>query len=212
MAARCQAAYPSAMKCLTTDREGLTAYLRFPAEHNNRVRDSDFIERTFGETRRRVKVIGRLPGETSCLILVWAVLDRASPWLARLHRDRRRVQVMRRAFSARIGAVARSTPLSRYVAVTRRTLRINIAALWRIFPFEGLPEASPVMQIPYCILFGTLLSKKIAPQYFTARRLLHPRKPLGHLFLENHETYSVIHAACFLKISLQSVRRSGRYG
>ena len=36
------------------------------------------IERTFGETRRRVKVIGRLPGETSCLSLVWAVLDRAS--------------------------------------------------------------------------------------------------------------------------------------
>ncbi|HEY2305722.1 MAG TPA: hypothetical protein VGI05_07570, partial [Streptosporangiaceae bacterium] len=32
----------------------------------------------FGETRRRVKVIGRLPGETSCLNLVWAVLDRAS--------------------------------------------------------------------------------------------------------------------------------------
>jgi len=31
----------------------------------------------FGETRR-VKVIGRLPGETSCLTLVWAVLDRAS--------------------------------------------------------------------------------------------------------------------------------------
>ena len=32
----------------------------------------------FGETRRRVKVIGRLPGESSCLSLVWAVLDRAS--------------------------------------------------------------------------------------------------------------------------------------
>jgi putative transposase len=26
----------------------------------------------------RVKVIGRLPGETTCLSLVWAVLDRAS--------------------------------------------------------------------------------------------------------------------------------------
>jgi putative transposase len=39
---------------------------------------ANFIERTFGETRRRVKVIGRLPGEHSCLGLVWAVLDRAS--------------------------------------------------------------------------------------------------------------------------------------
>jgi putative transposase len=78
MAARYSATYPSAMKCLTTDREGLTAYLRFPAEHHHRTRHSNFIERTFGETRRRVKVIGRLPGETSCLTLVWAVLDRAS--------------------------------------------------------------------------------------------------------------------------------------
>jgi putative transposase len=78
MAARYSAAYPSAMKCLTTDREGLTAYLRFPAAHHHRIRHSNFIERTFGETRRRVKVIGRLPGETSCLTLVWAVLDRAS--------------------------------------------------------------------------------------------------------------------------------------
>src|SRR5689334_21247442 len=61
-----------------TDREGLTACLRFPAEHQRRIRHPDFIERTFGETRRRTKVIGRLPGETSCLSLVWAVLDRAS--------------------------------------------------------------------------------------------------------------------------------------
>ena len=78
MAAKYRATYPSAMKCLTTDQAGLTAYLRFPAEHHNRVRHSNFIERTFGETRRRTKVIGRLPGETSCLTLIWAVLDRAS--------------------------------------------------------------------------------------------------------------------------------------
>jgi putative transposase len=78
LAARYSATYPSAMKCLLTDREGLTAYLRFPAGHHKRIRHSNFIERTFGETRRRVKVIGRLPGETSCLSLAWAVLDRAS--------------------------------------------------------------------------------------------------------------------------------------
>jgi putative transposase len=72
------ATYPAAMKCLLSDREGLTAYLRFPAEHHHRIRHSNFIERTFGETRRRTKVIGRLPGKTSCLTLVWAVLNRAS--------------------------------------------------------------------------------------------------------------------------------------
>jgi transposase-like protein len=70
--------FPSAVKCLLSDREQLTSYLRFPLEHHRRIRHSNFIERTFGETRRRVKVIGRLPGEASCLNLVWALLDRAS--------------------------------------------------------------------------------------------------------------------------------------
>src|SRR4029079_18320233 len=70
--------YPAAVKCLLTDRQQLTSYLRFPIEHHKRIRHSNFIERTFGETRRRVKVIGRLPGEHSRLSLVWAVLDRAS--------------------------------------------------------------------------------------------------------------------------------------
>jgi hypothetical protein len=63
---------------LTEDLASLTVHLRFPSEHWRRIRHSNFIERTFEETRRRVKVIGRLPGEHSCLSLVWAVLDRAS--------------------------------------------------------------------------------------------------------------------------------------
>ncbi len=70
--------YPAAVRCLTTDVASLTVYLRFPKEHWKRMRHSNFIERTVGETRRRAKVIGRLPGERSCLSLVWAVLDRAS--------------------------------------------------------------------------------------------------------------------------------------
>ncbi|MEU8176356.1 IS256 family transposase [Microbispora hainanensis] len=70
--------YPAAVKSLLTDRASLTTYLRFPPEHPKRIRHSNFIERTFGETRRRVKVIGRFPGETSCVSLVWAVLDRAA--------------------------------------------------------------------------------------------------------------------------------------
>lgn len=70
--------YPAAVECLEADFEHLVTYLYFPAEHWGRIRHSNFIERTFGETRRRVKVIGRFPGERSCLSLVWAVLDRAS--------------------------------------------------------------------------------------------------------------------------------------
>lgn len=77
-AAKWRKLYPSAVACLEDDFQHLVTYLRFPTEHQGRIRHSNFIERTFGETRRRVKVIGRLPGERSCLSLVWAVLDRAS--------------------------------------------------------------------------------------------------------------------------------------
>lgn len=77
-AAKWRKLYPAAVDCLEADFDHLVTYLRFPAEHWKRIRHSNFIERTFGETRRRVKVIGRLPSERSCLSLVWAVLDRAS--------------------------------------------------------------------------------------------------------------------------------------
>jgi putative transposase len=77
-ARRWRDSYPAAVRGLLHDRDSLTVYLRCPREHWQRIRHSNFIERTFGETRRRVKVIGRLPGEHSCLSLVWAVLDRAS--------------------------------------------------------------------------------------------------------------------------------------
>jgi hypothetical protein len=57
------------------------------------------IERTFGETRRRTKVIGRLPGERTCVALVFAVLDRQSRgWrgMTMTPRALRRLQDLRR--------------------------------------------------------------------------------------------------------------------
>jgi len=66
------------VRALLADRDSLSVYLWFPRQQWPRAQHSNFIERTFGETRRRVKVIGRLPGEHCCLKLVWAVLDRAS--------------------------------------------------------------------------------------------------------------------------------------
>jgi putative transposase len=75
---RYEGRYPAAVACLLDTLPELTTFLRFPREHWARIRHTNLIERTFGETRRRVKVIGRLPGERSCLSLVWAVLDRAS--------------------------------------------------------------------------------------------------------------------------------------
>jgi transposase-like protein len=70
--------YPSAVACLTDDLDHLVVYLRFPKAHWNRIRHSNFIARTFAETRRRVEVISRLPAKRSCPSLVPAVSDRAS--------------------------------------------------------------------------------------------------------------------------------------
>lgn len=74
--AQWEPAYPSAVACLVEDFESLTVHLRFPREHWKRCRHTNLIERTFGETRRRTKVIGRLPGERTCVALVFTVLDR----------------------------------------------------------------------------------------------------------------------------------------
>ena len=61
MAGRSSAPHPAAMKCLLADHGGLTSCLRIPGEHHHRIGHSNFIEPTFGETRRRTRVIGRLP-------------------------------------------------------------------------------------------------------------------------------------------------------
>ena len=54
-AAKWQRRYPSAVACVTGDLASLTMHLRFPAEHWHRIRHSNLIERTFGETRRRTR-------------------------------------------------------------------------------------------------------------------------------------------------------------
>jgi transposase-like protein len=69
------AGYESAARCLADDLDALIVHLRYPLRHRNRWRSTNLLERSLGEVRRRTKVIGRFPGETSCLTLVWAVLD-----------------------------------------------------------------------------------------------------------------------------------------
>jgi putative transposase len=73
-----RAAYPSAMAVIERDLDALIAHLRWPIEHRKRIRTTNLLERTFVEVRRRTKVIGRFPGETSALSLIWAVLELSS--------------------------------------------------------------------------------------------------------------------------------------
>src|SRR3954468_853778 len=71
-------AYPSAIRTIDDHVDQLVAHLRFPLEHRKRTRSTNLLERTFVEVRRRTKIIGRFPGETSALSLIWAVLELAS--------------------------------------------------------------------------------------------------------------------------------------
>ena len=67
--------FASAAACLADDLKALCVHLRYPLKHRRRWRSTNLLERSLGEVRRRTKVIGRFPGETSCLSLCWAVLD-----------------------------------------------------------------------------------------------------------------------------------------
>ncbi len=67
--------YPSAAACLAEDLPALCVHLNYFPRLRKRFRSSNLLERSLEEVRRRTKVIGRFPGETSCLSLCWAVLD-----------------------------------------------------------------------------------------------------------------------------------------
>lgn len=63
------------MALIERDLDALVTHLRWPAEHRKRIRTTNLLKRTFVEVRRRTKMIGRFPGETIALSLIWAVLE-----------------------------------------------------------------------------------------------------------------------------------------
>jgi hypothetical protein len=67
--------YPSAAAWLAEDLPALCVHLKYFPRLRKRFRASKPLERSLAEVRRRTKVIGRFPGETSCLSLCWAILD-----------------------------------------------------------------------------------------------------------------------------------------
>jgi putative transposase len=70
-----KAGFTAAAKCLADDLDVLVVHLRYPPRHHRRWWSTNPLERSLGEVKRRTKVMGRFPGEESCLSLVWAVLD-----------------------------------------------------------------------------------------------------------------------------------------
>jgi putative transposase len=61
--------YHAAASCLAEDLDALLVHLRYPLTHRRKWRSTNLLERSLGEVRRRTKVIGRFPGETSRLSL-----------------------------------------------------------------------------------------------------------------------------------------------
>src|SRR5712692_478922 len=67
--------FPSAAACPADELPALGTHLRYPLSLRRRLRSTNLLERSLEEVRRRTKLMGRFPGETSCLSLCWAVLD-----------------------------------------------------------------------------------------------------------------------------------------
>jgi putative transposase len=70
--------YPSAVASFNDDLAASLSHLRLPVEHRRYCRTTNLVERSFGEERRRTKVIPRFWDEKSCLKLVFATLIRAA--------------------------------------------------------------------------------------------------------------------------------------
>jgi len=67
--------FPTACGVLVRDMGDCLTFYRFPEMHWKRLRTSNVIERAFRKVRRRTDVVGRFPGETAALTLIWATLE-----------------------------------------------------------------------------------------------------------------------------------------
>jgi len=70
--------YPSAVTCFNDDLDACLQHLECPAKHRKHISSTNMIERSFGEQKRRSKVIPRFFDEKSGLKLAFASLVRAA--------------------------------------------------------------------------------------------------------------------------------------
>jgi len=67
--------FPTACETLATHLEECLTFYRFPERHWKHIRTSNVIERAFKEVKRRTRVVGRFPNETSALVMVFSLLE-----------------------------------------------------------------------------------------------------------------------------------------
>lgn len=66
--------FPSAMKCMEKNLEAALQVLKLPPAHHKRLRTANRLERSFGETKRRTKVIPHFFTEKAAMKLSYATL------------------------------------------------------------------------------------------------------------------------------------------
>jgi transposase-like protein len=67
--------FPSAAETLAKHLEESVTFYRFPERHWKHIRTSNVIERPFKEVKRRTRVVGRFPNETSALVMAFSILE-----------------------------------------------------------------------------------------------------------------------------------------
>jgi len=67
--------FPTACEVLAKHLEECLTFYRFPQRHWKHIRTSNVIERSFKEVKRRTRVVGRFPNETSALVMVFSLLE-----------------------------------------------------------------------------------------------------------------------------------------
>ena len=67
--------FPTACETFARHLEECLTFYRFPERHWKHIRTSNVIERAFKEVKRRTRVVGRFPNETSALVMVFSLLE-----------------------------------------------------------------------------------------------------------------------------------------
>ncbi len=73
--AKYQKRYPEAIRSLCEDKEHLLTFYAFPPVMHRSIRSTNAIERFFSNVRQRTDQIDAFTTETSCLTIVWAVMQ-----------------------------------------------------------------------------------------------------------------------------------------
>jgi putative transposase len=70
--------YPKAVSVFQAGIGSALTYLRFPGSHHARIRTTNMLERLFKEVKRRTRVVGVFPNETSAATLSTEIMLRSS--------------------------------------------------------------------------------------------------------------------------------------